>query len=236
MEPDALQRREPPPEATVVAEPRWVWALVWLGLPVLGSVVGLLVVPLARWVASLPWAPLQGPFELVERYGGVQLTIGLVVVGAAAGLLLAAMGAAERLTVTVSDAGVTLAREGKERYFDRSAVTAAFRDGKQLVLQGATTAELARDKTDLGTDELAAAFTRHGFRWHDTDPYAEQLRRWVPDSLGLPDGANAVLAARALAVEKARSDDADELRAELMKLGVVVRDENKRQYWRRLPS
>ncbi|HEY3506636.1 MAG TPA: hypothetical protein VGN37_28090 [Actinocatenispora sp.] len=47
-------------------------------------------------------------------------------------------------------------------------------------------------------------------------------------------GANALLRARALAVRKDDRDDADDLRAELGRLGVVVRDTDKRQYWRRV--
>jgi cysteinyl-tRNA synthetase len=49
----------------------------------------------------------------------------------------------------------------------------------------------------------------------------------VPGVDGLPPGADALLTAR----EK-NSDDADELRAELARLGVVVRDEKGKQYWR----
>lgn len=49
---------------------------------------------------------------------------------------------------------------------------------------------------------------------------------------GLPDGADALLKARAAALTKGDKDDATELRAELARLGVVVRDEKKRQFFR----
>jgi hypothetical protein len=45
---------------------------------------------------------------------------------------------------------------------------------------------------------------------------------------GLPAGANALFTAR----EKADSDDSRELRSELAKLGVLVRDDKGKQYWR----
>ena len=42
-----------------------------------------------------------------------------------------------------------------------------------------------------------------------------------------------LLKARARALDKGDGDEAVQLRADLARLGVVVRDENKRQYWRR---
>ena len=51
-------------------------------------------------------------------------------------------------------------------------------------------------------------------------------------SADLPPGANALLKVRAEALRKGDSGDADELREELSRLGVVVREEKKRQYWR----
>ena len=48
----------------------------------------------------------------------------------------------------------------------------------------------------------------------------------------LPVGADALLKARARALDKGDSGDAAELRSELARLGVVVRDEKKRQFVR----
>jgi hypothetical protein len=53
---------------------------------------------------------------------------------------------------------------------------------------------------------------------------------------GLPEGANALLNARTRALAKKQKDDEAELRREVGTLGVVVRDEGTRQYWRRAPS
>jgi hypothetical protein len=139
----------------------------------------------------------------------------------------------ERLTVTVTDDTVTLVRGGTTRSYGRPDVDAAFVDGKDLVLLARSGLELARERSDLRPERLAAALTRHGYRWRaDGDPYREEFRLWVPDTPGLPSAANALLAARARALEKKAQDDVAELRAELLRLGVVVRDEQKRQYWR----
>ncbi|WP_420911227.1 CysS/YqeB C-terminal domain-containing protein [Streptomyces nigrescens] len=50
---------------------------------------------------------------------------------------------------------------------------------------------------------------------------------------GLPQGANALLKARAQLLDKrSSSGDLRELREKLARMGVVVRDEKRRQYWR----
>ena len=59
------------------------------------------------------------------------------------------------------------------------------------------------------------------------------LPLWTPTTQGLPPGAGAVLSVRARAVKSGKAEDARELREELATLGVVVRDEGGKQYWRR---
>jgi hypothetical protein len=65
------------------------------------------------------------------------------------------------------------------------------------------------------------------------DPHKDEYRRWVEDLPDLPAGADAVLKARARALDRGDKEDAAQLRLELGKLGIVVRDEGKRQFWRR---
>ena len=56
---------------------------------------------------------------------------------------------------------------------------------------------------------------------------------WNASAIGLPAGADALLAIRAKAfTDSKRTADAADLRAELIKLGVVVRDQGGKQYWR----
>ncbi|MFE8013578.1 hypothetical protein ACFU3O_12655 [Streptomyces antibioticus] len=198
-----------------------------------GVGVGLLVPFLADWLVSLPWAPLKGPAELVDSVPEPARTLGTGVVGAVVGLFFGFGALHESLTVTVDDARVGLAVRGEKREFACEEIALAARDGKQLVLLSRTGAELARENCGLPWARLARAFTEHGYRWADEDPHREQFRRWVPGAAGLPEGANALLHARARAL-KAKDDasDARELRTELGRLGVIVRDEKDRQYWR----
>lgn len=204
----------------------------WAGLPVAGAVVGWLVKLLASWLVTLKWVPFKGPLELIDSIPEPWATLGALVVGLVGGLVLSLMWHGERLTVSVSSARVQLEGDEYAAAFDRDEVAAVFVDKRHLVLLGEDTGELARRPSDLDTAALNAAFTRHDYPWQDADPHAGEYRRWVPDMEGLPLGANALLAVRAKKLASLDDTDAKELRSELVRLGVVVRDVKRKQYWR----
>ncbi|MEU6665971.1 hypothetical protein [Streptomyces sp. NPDC046727] len=195
-----------------------------------GAGVGWVVTLLADWLVSLPSAPLKGPIEFVASLPASAP----VAAGAVAGLLLGLVAQHEQLTIRLADDRVVLVRKGREQEFSYDAIAAVFLDGKQLVLLGHEGGELARQACDLDVRRVAAAFAEHGCAWLDADPHKNEFRRWVPDTPGLPEGANAILKARqeSLDAKGPDNDDVQELREELARLGVVVRDEQRRQYWR----
>ncbi|WP_326691724.1 MULTISPECIES: hypothetical protein [unclassified Streptomyces] len=219
-------------QVTVLGEPAWSTVGVYVVCVLVGVGLGWLVGLLADWLLTLPWAPMRGPVELVASIPAP----GLPAAGAVAGLVLGFVAQHEQLVVRLSDDRVVLARKGREEEFSPDAIAAVFRDGKQLVLLGHDGGELTRQGCDLDAGRVADAFTERGYAWADSDPHKDEFRRWVPDTPGLPEGANAILKARQKSLEKKDPSDGDlqELRAELARLGVVVRDEKRRQYWRTL--
>jgi hypothetical protein len=242
---------------TVVAHPTWAYGLMWVGFPVLGAGAGWLLALLLDRAVTWSWLPLPDVVRMLGRAPDLAVLAGAVVLGVLAGLVLAATGAEESLAVAVSDDAVVVVRGdslGRPRggappspdggapragrgvavsRFARGSVGAAFLDGGRLVLLDRDGAELAREPSDLNADRLAAAFRAHGYPWRaDGDPHAARFRRWVPGLPDLPEGADALLRARARALEKGDRGDARELREELSRLGVVVREESKRQYYR----
>ncbi|WP_328769731.1 YqeB family protein [Streptomyces sp. NBC_00286] len=233
-EPDARAGQEGRPgEPTVLAES--TWGVVALCVAA-GAVVGELVRLLAGWFVTLRWAPFKGPAELLDSAPEPWVTIGAVTVGALLGLFAALILLHESLAVRVSGSHVELTIRDESEEFARDKIRLVFPDGKQLVLLGHHSEELAREDCGLPKRRLAEAFTEHGYPWADADPYAAEFRRWVPDTPGLPEGANALFKAREKALKKQDdAEDARELRKELARLGVVVREKDKRQYWR-LPS
>jgi hypothetical protein len=217
---------------TVVREPAWVRIGLWIVFPAIGGVLGWFLPGIAEWIVDIPGVPKKGPFRLVAGLPRGPATLIASGVGVVAGLLLAGIAAYERLTVTVARDHVALARGDKTSKVPRGQIWAAFADGKALVIVDNDGAEVARQKHDLSTDALAAAFRAHGLPWLAADPFQDRYRLWVAGTTGLPPGAEALLTERSTAVEKGKKEDAERLRTELANLGVVVREERKAQYWR----
>jgi hypothetical protein len=121
-------------------------------------------------------------------------------------------------------------------------VAVVFVDGREIVVQDQSSRELARERHDqLKSDakQIPVAFRAHGYPWSEAgDPYQDRFRRWIEDDPELPAAVNAVLRARSKAFDQGDKGKADlrELRDELGKLGYVVRDKDKRQYWRPVTS
>lgn len=205
--------------------------MLWTVPPSLGAVAGLLVKLLI--VSGPEWLPLPGWVRMVERIAEPWLTGGAVVAGLAAGLAFSLAAHNERVTIRVSPLRVSLARGDQEpTELSRAALSAVFFDRKELVLLGRDGEELARRECDLDREPVAAAFRRHGYPWCDEDPYADAYRRWVPGLPELPPGADALLRAREKALKDGDRKEAAQLRQELTRLGLIVRDQEKRQFWR----
>jgi len=231
MEPGATSHDR----ATVVAPEPLERAIVWLGFPLIGGGAGWLLRSLAGWATSLPWVPFKGPLELVASVPDPLATLGSVALGIVGGLVVAVLAEQDYVRVTVDDDQVTVARGASRRSLPRASIGAVFLDGRQLVLLGHATDELAREGGDLpDAERLEAAFLAHGYPWMPGgDPHKDEYRRWVEDLPDLPAGANAILKARARALDKGDKEDAAQLREELGRLGIVVGEEGKRQFWRR---
>ncbi|MEV4352173.1 hypothetical protein AB0J83_47570 [Actinoplanes sp. NPDC049596] len=211
---------------TTVPTPWWIRVMVWIGAPALGFGVAELIILLGR----VEWLP--GPFGLIEELPDVVTTYVTPALGVVLGLVLAAMVDAESLKVEVSVAEVVLTRPGHRQVVPRGDVAVAFPDRDKLVLLGRTGRELAREPCHLPRKRLRAAFADNGVPWADEDPYLGAYRRWVPGLPGLPGAADAILAERQKALKSGDEDELRDLREELGRLGIVVRDVKKKQYWR----
>ncbi|WGW13341.1 hypothetical protein LWF01_06120 [Saxibacter everestensis] len=221
-------------EETVVGMRPVEMAVLWGGLPMAGALLGWFVTWLLRKLATVSWIPLPGAAEMaLSVLDNVPFAqVGAIVLGVIAGLVLAFISAGEHVVVRVGPERFSVGREDDLQDIPRSAVQIVFIDGKSLVAQDAAGREFVRERGDFDPARLRDAFTDNGYMWAPTDPHAAEFKRWVPDMPGLPTGANALLQARSHAAEKKDSADVRELNAELAKLGVVVRDQNKGQYWR----
>lgn len=200
---------------------------------VVGAALGWGLLALLGWLLGLPWIPFRGPLQLVDSIPDQVALPVLIGLGVIAGTFFGTYALKDEPFVTVGDDQVRLKRGEADRRLPRTAVDAVFLDGKNLVLLAGDGNELAREKVDHPAATLAEAFTRHGYPWRDADPRAGDFRLWTDTAQGLPPGAGALLGIRARALKDGKSADAADLRAELVNLGVVVRDEGGKQYWRR---
>ncbi|WP_265523439.1 YqeB family protein [Oerskovia flava] len=235
---DAVPPSSSAPSAARTVGPSTVDLLVlWAGIPALGAGLAYGVLRLAGWYTGLPWAPFQGPARLVDELLGERGALGVAIalgLGALAGAVFAGFARRDIAVVTVAPERASVVLHGTATELDRAEVTSVYVDRKALVVLGGPdgAGELAHAVTELGTPRLADAFRAQGWPWCDEDPYAGALRRWVPGDESLPASADAVLRARAVMLEAGTSDDVADLRRELSRLGVVVRDVDKKQYWR----
>jgi hypothetical protein len=230
-----MPAEQPLDRPTVIAESPWVFVAMWAGFPILGG--GLLwgLSLLSGWIASLPWAPFQGLFRLISSIPQPQLTIGAVAIGTLLGLAVALLGHADSLRLSITPQQITSSRGGRHKHVPTCEVSSAFIDRKYLVLLDAAGTELLREKSDIPAERIRRVFIDTGMSWQDTDPFAGQWRRWLDGMVGLPAGANALLRAREKELKKVVPDD-DDVRGELRRLGVMVRDEKGKQYWRVVPD
>ncbi|CNE67840.1 Uncharacterised protein [Mycobacterium tuberculosis] len=222
-----------PGRVTTLARSVWFQGALYVAAAALLAGAGWLLDPLANWLVSLPRAPMRGPAELLLSVPEPWLTIGLIALGALAGTGLIFFDSLEQVSVTVSGERVVLKRPGYVQEIVREQVGHVFQEKDRLVLLGPKGEEIAREKCDLNARRLAAAFTEYGYTWADGDPYEDEFRIWAPKTPELPELANALLAARAAAMKSSDSGDSvKELRRELARIGIVVRDKGKQQYWR----
>jgi hypothetical protein len=225
-------------ERTVIGHSAGDKMVLFGGLPLVGLVLGFFLPRIADWAADRQWVPFQGPLRLIAQWNGWWVVAICVVLGLIGGVVLAAMALDDTLKVTITNQSVDFLKNQKTVTVRRDKVSVAFLDGKEIVLQDATSRELAREKHDQLKSEapkIAAAFRRHGYPWSEAgDPHAAEFRRWVEDDPELPPAVNAVLKVRSKAFGDGDKGKADlrELRGELTNLGYTVKDKDKNQYWR----
>ncbi|SCW63692.1 hypothetical protein SAMN04487970_102275 [Paenibacillus tianmuensis] len=219
---------------TVIGFPFIIRALIFVGCTILGIALGYFIPMIAQWASTLPWIPFQGPLKLISSFSGAWVTTVVTsLLGLLAGLWLAEEVIKDTLRVVVSGETIRLEKDGGGQELSFENISMVFLDGKQLVFLGHAGQELARDKYEWASERIVSALTAHGYAWSpDGDPYKEQYHRWVQDTPDLPPAVNALLKAREKALQKEEGREAKELRSEVAKHGVVVHDEETRQYWR----
>ncbi|MDP9799828.1 hypothetical protein J2S43_008340 [Catenuloplanes nepalensis] len=225
----------------------WDLALVCAGFPVTGAGLGLLLHRFWAWLDGLEWLPMHGLVRWVGGWPEPWALIGFTGGGLALGLALTASAFWGYTVIGVDGDELVVRRGDRTKRARRAEIGTVWADesggltSKDLVVLGRDGTELWRVRGDLPPRaNIRDLLTTHGLPWRDGgDPHASAYRRWVeglpeddtPD--GLPRGANALLSARQRALGRDDHEEADELRQELSRLGISLKDEKRRQHWRR---
>ncbi|WP_062106045.1 YqeB family protein [Bacillus niameyensis] len=222
-------------QKTVVGYSNSTGILLYGGFGIVGLILGYFLPRIATWAISLPWFPFEGLIKLINTFNGFWLQVTLPVLGLIAGLILAAMTISELLIVTITNEEVSLKRGEDIQTIALKDIAMVFLDGKELVILGKSGYELARELTDESAKKIVNVFKDYDYPWSsDGDPFKDDYRRWVLDTPDISPAANALLKAREIALQKKEKNDIKDLRKELAKVGYIVRDEETRQYFRKI--
>src|SRR5699024_1265426 len=138
----------------------------------------------------------------------------------------------ESLKIIITDERVVLRVKEDVTNINKEEISFIYLDGKHLVLLNSKGIERFRGQLELKKELVMEAFERHGYPWNDKDPFENQYQRWVVDHPDYSPHVNSLLSARERALKSGESEEAKVLRKDLAIIGVVIRDEEKRQYVR----
>ncbi|MFC0675142.1 stable inheritance protein KleA [Brachybacterium hainanense] len=233
---------------TVVRRHAGIGIAAWIVLPLLGAAAGLLLsrLPgwltlLPAWVFALPFTPDRDQLLTLAAAIGAPGVLVLMIGGAVAGGILALLDSAETISLRIGpDALLVLSGDDEIARSAIGEVDCAFLETvekKVLVIQTRDGGELFRGPVELAAGAVRDGLAAHGISWAEEDPHEARFQRWVDGMPGLSEHAQAVLRERRRVLEKKDQGDeerkqAEALRGEAARLGVVLRDRRGVQQWR----
>lgn len=140
----------------------WVCGLFGVG----GLALGVVLPLLAKVVADLPWAPFQGPLELVASFDQTWLVWGRPALGLLLGLAAAVWVIADSPVLVITREEIHVRRRGEiERVIQRRKVDSIHRRGSKTVIETASGRKLFEGEIEGDKAEIREAFVAAGFPW-----------------------------------------------------------------------
>ncbi|WP_257009771.1 YqeB family protein [Evansella halocellulosilytica] len=204
--------------------------------PILGGVVGWFGQTVAYWLSKIPFIPFGGPLNWYSALENPWIPIISGSAGLLAGILFTIYAFSESLKMTISDKELELHLKNKVEIFAKKDIFALFIEGKKLVLLDHHGNELFRGQFESKKDHVEESLKRHNYPLKMNDPYENQYQRWVKDHPDFSGQINTLLSDRYDALKKGEQEEIQSLRKDLVKLGVIVKDEDDRQYVRKVES
>ena len=157
---------------TVLTMPRFDRWVMFVGLPVAGVVLSLLLPVLARWLLDLGTGlPIRPAFRFLGGIDNWWKALAAAAIGALAGLAAAATAATRTATVKVGDADLVIEVGGRRQTIVRADVDAVFLDGKNIVVQDTGSRRLFSTPLDApGTRSRRLSASAATGGWRATRP------------------------------------------------------------------
>lgn len=207
-------------------------ALLSIIPPILGALLGWFIPTIADWATNIPLIPFEAALEWIASLESQWVSVIAAFIGVLAGVFFVFYAFSESLKITITDEEVKLYVNEKENNIHKKEISTIYMEGKDLVFLSTNGSELFRGQPESKKELVSEAFKKHWYPWEDKDPYENQYQRWVEDHPDYPQHVNALLSARERALKNDESEEAKVLRKDLADYGVVIRDQDKRQYVR----
>jgi hypothetical protein len=219
---------------TTVRIPARYTAIFTVGGAVAGLVAAFIVGPLVGWMLGLI-GDAPGPLRLAAELPLVWAVPALTLAGAVVGFLVVASWEEDAGTLEVADGGLTVRSKDADRFIPASAAARVIAEKKELVVLDHGAGEVFRGPVeDEMLPGLREALRAHGYPELETeDPYAADFTTWVNGDGRLDEADEELLRARRRALADGRPGAAEEALEALHRRGLVVRDRDGRQQYRR---
>ncbi|KIL74027.1 MULTISPECIES: YqeB family protein [Bacilli] len=200
--------------------------------PVLGALLGWFIPTIAGWAIKIPFIPFEGVLEWIAALESQWVSVIAAFIGVLAGVFFIFYAFSESLKITITDKEVKLNFKEKVNNIHKKEISAIYMEGKDLVFLSTGGNELFRGQPVSKKELVSETFKQHRYPWKDKDPYENQYQRWVADHPAFPPHVNALLSARERALKNDETEEAKVLQKDVADHGVVIRDQDKRQYVR----
>lgn len=222
-------------DTTTVRIPAGYTVVFTVGGAVVGLIAAFVVGPLVGWLIGMI-GDAPGPLRLAAELPFVWALPVLTVVGAVAGLFIAASWSESAGSVEVGVDGITVHSKHADRHIPRARSRRVIAEKKELIVLDEETREVFRGPVE---DEMLPgvreALREHGYPELElADPYATEYTTWVEGDGRLDGEAEDLLRARRRALADDRPGAAEEALDGLRRRGIMVRDREGRQQYRRL--
>lgn len=122
----------------------------------------------AGWLVDLPWAPFQGPLQLIGSFDSpwalwIRPALGLLL-----GLALAAYLVEQTPVLHVSAEQIDITHRGTTRRIARADVAGIYREGRDVVVESDGGRHLFHGVIEGSKDTVRDAFVSHGYPWETT--------------------------------------------------------------------